>query len=503
MELPEAFAMISKLRAELAALKLGVSALHQEHIDLKSETASLRAENMVLHAENIALRAEIVDLKWRLSKDSRSSSKPPSSNSPFKKGTKARPHQPSGKKPGGQPGHDGNSRSMVPLCDVDFVETMPVSEQCPSCGGIAFIHRNDEVLQHITLPEKKHFVTQYNIKRVCCSKCQTIRSGNVPAEVRTSFLCSEIRANALFLLVSCRISRRNLQEAIHVLHGIDLSLGTISNLEKIATAACANAYEDIKQTVIAAPVKNVDETTGREQGQPNYSWTAGTPTEALFQCGKDRSEQSFKGFLGDNVYDTDRKDVFGADRYSLYGKLPADRHQPCFAHLIREAEGLILLPDKDNTKGLVNLGCAMINFLRDVMAIKANLFEHQRQPIELALRLDTLKENLLFVFEPFERNKYARAYYKTFIDRGDRLLNCILHPMAHLIECTNNHAERLIRPLVIWRKISLGTQAERGNRFVETMMSVMQTIKLRRLDCVSTIKDILAHKITTIPVAAL
>lgn len=127
--------------------------------ELRRELAEVRAELVAARAENAELRREIAALKEALGKSSQNSSKPPSSDGP---GAKTRPKKsPSGRKPGGQPGHRRHERVLVPPEKVH--EVVPcIPKQCDACAG--FLHGQDpEPHRHqvFELPPVEPVVTEY------------------------------------------------------------------------------------------------------------------------------------------------------------------------------------------------------------------------------------------------------------------------------------------------------------------------------------------------------
>jgi transposase len=100
-------------------------------VSLLDQVATLRLENAVLRAENAALQERIRELEARLGQDSSNSSRPPSSDPP--QAPRKRPEPPSGRKRGGQPGHRGAFRALLPVEQVDEVVAV-VPDVCRYCG---------------------------------------------------------------------------------------------------------------------------------------------------------------------------------------------------------------------------------------------------------------------------------------------------------------------------------------------------------------------------------
>src|SRR3989338_5167120 len=138
------------------------------YFQLLERVTALESRVIALEAENLVLKKENHDLREKLNANSGNSSKPPSQD-PFRKN---RSNKPSGKKPGGQPGHEGHRRKTYPPEEVTkMVDVKPTS--CPSCLGIQFDEMpvSIDLMQVIELPEMPPEITQYNIHTCRCGAC--------------------------------------------------------------------------------------------------------------------------------------------------------------------------------------------------------------------------------------------------------------------------------------------------------------------------------------------
>ena len=148
--------------------------------------AALWEQNGLLREQVRRLESRVADLEARLAQDSSSSSKPPSSDPPWRKKRKRKPpKKPSGRKAGGQPGHEGKARQAAPPERVDAViDVLP--DRCQGCGD-AFVAgcAPDDFVPHqvFELPKMPAFVTEYRMAGVCCDSCGTKTRAQLPVHV--------------------------------------------------------------------------------------------------------------------------------------------------------------------------------------------------------------------------------------------------------------------------------------------------------------------------------
>jgi transposase len=156
----------------------------QEITQLRLEVAKLR-QIIAEQAQQIAtLLKENQELKEKLSTNSSNSSKPPSQDP----NRKSRRSAPTGRKPGGQPGHTGHKRTLYPSEKVNkIVEVRP--KVCPKCSSWVFDRApvSVEIKQVIDLPEISPEITQYNIYTCKCLGCWKHVRGDAPKEAERGF----------------------------------------------------------------------------------------------------------------------------------------------------------------------------------------------------------------------------------------------------------------------------------------------------------------------------
>jgi len=218
-----------------------------------------------LEARVAALEATVQQLLERLQQDSPNSSRPPSSDPTQAIGQRAR-RVPSGRKRGGQPGHQGQSRVLVPMTEVDHV--VPVQPwQCARCQHPLQGNDPQPYRHQVTeVPPVTPVVTEYQLHRLVCLACGAPTRASLPAGVPPGGFGPCVQAIVALCTGAYRLSKRTTQAVIEDLFGLPMSLGTMTNLEHATTQALAAPVAEAQTYVRTQPVAHLDETGWREGG---------------------------------------------------------------------------------------------------------------------------------------------------------------------------------------------------------------------------------------------
>ncbi|MGH3091580.1 MAG: IS66 family transposase, partial [Gaiellaceae bacterium] len=422
---------------------------------------------------NRRLEVRVAELERRLNRSSRNSSLPPSQDPPS---APPRPKQPGRRrKPGGQPGHEGHRRPLLPLERVDeVVEHWP--ERCRAC---AHVFSEDERLdaappqrhQVSELPPIAVSVSEHRLHRLRCPACAAETRAALPAEVPGGSFGPRLQAAVATLAVRNRVSRRDTVELAGELFGVELSTGSVDAIVQRTGEALAEPHARLQEQIRSAPVVNVDETGWRTAGSKRTLWGALTPQAAVFRIAPDRHQREAEALLGE-----DFPGIACSDRWWAYDYLDPQRRQVCWAHLVRDFTA--------HSEGLA----AQKTFGEQGLAIAAAVFEawdeyrHEGDRSRLLERIGPLHQELRALLEEAARKstttKYHRLFAKHLLKRWPALWT-FTHTDG--VEPTNNHAERGLRGAVIYRKLSLGSQSEQGERTIERLLSASITCQGRSL----------------------
>lgn len=453
---------VTRLRAENAALRVENAELRRENAELRRENAELR---QMLHAALTtieSLRTEVADLRARLNANSTNSALPPSSDSPRVR----RPHQPpSTRKQGGQPGHPGHQRPLFPPEQVHHVIPRKPTE-CSRCHRrLRGTDPNPTRHQVAELPSIQPVVTEYRLHELVCVTCGAKTRARLPPEANR-FLGPRATATATMLTGRFHLTKRQTSELFEDIFGLRLSPSTISRCEQVTSEAIAQPVEEVWRFVQRQPVRYVDPTGWREQKKRVWLWVAATSQAVGFSITNTHARSVVRQVVGD---DLTRRLV--SDRGREYEWYPTEKRQVCWAHL------------KRNFKGWSEREGAAHRYGEKLLELTRALFHvwHRFERRELTRR--GLRQRMRPIREEVEAQlEAASSVEEQWVARraaGILKLRKALWMFVDEegVDPTNNLSERMLRQGVIWRKLSYGTQSERGSRFVERMLTVYETLK--------------------------
>jgi transposase len=236
--------------------------------------------------------------------------------------------------------------------------------------------------------------------------------------------------------------------------------------EQAQSAALAPVVAEAQAVVQEAAVVNVDETGWRQEKQRAWLWTAVTAALTVFRIDRTRSGAAMEALLG-----PDFAGVVGSDRWSAYNRFPATRRALCYAHLKRDFQSLVDRGGEAEPIG--RWGLAEIERLIALWhRFRAGAFgreELQRRLIPLQARLGRL----------LRRGQETPDRKAAGLCRELTKWWPALWTFARVegVEPTNNGAERALRPAVLWRKGSFGSDSGVGSRFAERLLTVAATCR--------------------------
>jgi transposase len=426
---------------------------------------ALEARVTALEAAVQRLEAMVQQLTERLQQDSRTSSRPPSSDPP--QATAQRPRRaPSGRRAGGQPGHEGQARALVPVEEVDVVISGK-PERCRRCQyPLQGEDSQPERHQVTEIPPIKPVVTEYQLHQLCCPACGEATRGELPVGVSSGAFGPRVQAITALCTGAYHLSKRTTQSVLEDLFGLPMSLGTLANLEQATVHALAEPVAEARAYVQGQPTAYLDETGWHEGRHRAWLWTAVTACVTVFIVRLSRSSKVAQELLGERFWG-----YLVTDRWSAYSWYPSWRRQLCWAHLRRDIEAMCARDRRSREIGEALRAQARQMFhwwhrVRDGTLSHASFASYMR-PIRREV------ERLLEAGQTCGVPN-TEGTCRDILKRRQALWTFVRHEG---VEPTNNAAERALRPGVLWRKGSFGTQSPEGSRFVETMMTVVATLK--------------------------
>ncbi len=410
--------------------------------------------------------AEIERLKARKPKTSRTSSRPPSTDAPWAKPKSKR--KPTGRKRGGQPGHKGKGRDLAKPEDVDETRMVKPS-QCKCCSArLTGADPNPLCHQIIDLPPVNPTILEVQLHALTCDECGESTRAELPADVHQSNFGPNITAQIALMTGEYRISRRSVQRWFADTCGVEISLGAISNIERRVTEGLGGAHAEALASVKESATKHLDETTWRESGSLNWLWAAVGEKATAFLIRDSRRAEVAKELIGE-----DPSGITIVDRYGGYSFIDLEKRQVCLAHLIRDFRAMA-----EGEEDLRWIGQKLLALMDDVFRLWHLYKSGEIERAELKRWTRPLRVRMLNLLDEGAR---SRGYETPGKCRGILRTEPAMWTFVSVdgVEPTNNAAERAVRPVVIHRKTSLGSQSKRGSDFVARMQTAAATLRQR------------------------
>jgi transposase len=409
-----------------------------------------------------AQAVEIADLKRRLGENSSNSNKPPSADSPSDR--RDRPKDaPSGKAPGGQPGHKGKRRQLLPDKFVTGTKDC-FPDACRRCGEDLPQRRDPEPVRHqvIDVPEIKPLVDEFRLHRVTC-RCGAITCGTLPDGTPTGMLGPRLVSLIALLVGEMHVSRRKVQTLLRDLLGIRIAVGTVSESEEIVSDAVAAAVDEARLHALSERVKHVDATAWYQAGAYRSLWTLATTAVTVFCIATDGSRATLRQWL------SRVRGVLVTDRGTQFGFWAMERRQICWAHLVRKFASYATRRGRAGEVG-------------DLLLLWSRVLLHKWHRV---------RDGTISRVEFRESAQRLRVVIERLLEQGTGLpaiAGSCEDVLAHRdamwrfveergVEPTNNHAERELRGFVLWRRTTQGSRSDRGDRFAAHIKSVVHTCR--------------------------
>lgn len=415
------------------------------------------------------LLRRLAQVEARLNQTSRNSSKPPSSDPPGMRPRATK--EPTGRKSGGQPGHEGHGRKLKPESEVDhIIEVRP--EQCGQCGTLLLGEDAAPERHQVTdLPRLKPIVTEYRRHCLRCVACGSRTQAEWPATLPMGSFGPRVQATVGYLTGRIGASQREVQDIFVTLYQTEVSVGGIGALEQAVSAALAAPVVEAEQYVQRQPVRNADETSWRENGKRRWLWISVTSLVSIFRLLQTRGAAGAKALRGDVVWG-----IIGTDHYAGYHWIAPCQRQLCWAHLKRE-----FVAWSEQAGETARIGLALLAVERQLFVLWYRVrdgtlawadFQVAMQP--LITQVQTLLQEGVASAEA-----KARGTCRNLLRREAALWTFVWEPG---VEPTNNSAERPLRRAVLWRRRSFGTQSEAGSQFVERILTAVTTLRQQHRD---------------------
>jgi transposase len=371
---------------------------------------------------------------------------------------------------GGKPGHKGHGRASISAEDADKVEKIHIGNTCPDCGT-TLEDKGAKARTVIDCQPVKMKRIVYRLERKRCPKCKKLISAKPPG-----VLSKCLYSNQLLAYVAVQ----------HYIYGN--TLGQIEKQTGIGYSSLIDAMHQLSKRLRGVPnvlieayrncpVKHADETGWRTDGQNGYVWLFCTPDISIYRFRGSRSASVAKEVFGEKPL----PGVLVVDRYNGYNKMPCSI-QYCYAHLLRMVQDLEKdFPENAEIKAFVEALAPQLANAISLRTLDITDKQFKRQAAKI-------KNEILSIVNRQARHAAIQKVQDVFREKAERLYHWV---EDRNVPADNNLAERELRPLVIARKISFGSQSDAGAKTREILMTVLHTLKKRTPEVTTAFKSAL------------
>jgi transposase len=439
--------------------------------------------------EEIAeLKARVSALEARLNTNSSNSSTPPSANPLGAKPPVTKKKKKKKRQRGGQAGHPPHLKKLFPAEQVTRTESF-VPDKCSGCEAPLPREANPgdpepKRFQVVELPKIVVDVTEYQAHSRSCPSCGVLTQATIPSEIRAHSVGPALTATLSYLSGCHGVSKRGVEEFSDTVLGAPIALGTVANLEQEVSAAVEPAHQEALEAVRRADVKFADETSWKLWGKLCWLWGAAIAGVAVFVIHAKRGAKGLAAILGESI-----EGIVHSDRWHVYLQVPEERRQLCWAHLKRDFQKIV-----DCGGPSIFVGRRGLRIVRELFvawhAFQAGTITRSRlQQLIVPLERRLSKTLLDGAFGDDARvAKFCENLIK---------LESALWTFTRVegVEPTNNYMERLVRLAVLWRRRSFGCNSTVGCRFVERILTVVQTCRLQNRNTIEYLREaVRAHR---------
>ena len=451
------------------------------------ETNKALVDKVSSLSQQVALQDErIKELESQLNKNSRNSSKPPSTDEFVKPKSQRKK---SGKSSGGQKGHKGHHLKMSDHPDRSIVHTV---KSCLGCGktleGISQVRAERRQVYDIPLPKVE--VVEHLVESKVCPCCGMHNKASFPDGVTHPVQYGKnLKGLLVYLNQYQLLPYERLVELMHDLFGHTISEGTLFNTNRTVYEALKTAEEGIVEQLIASSVIHVDETGMRGEGKRQWVHVVATTklTHYAYHAkrGSDATDEIaiLPGFKGTAVHDF----------WKSYLNYKCE-HALCNAHHLRELTGIMELTGQKWPQEMIEL----LLKIKDTVTEKEKLAPHEISSFETEYDRIVAKgfsENPPPVKEKGKRGRTKQGRARNMLNRLHEYRRETLAFMYDpQVPFDNNLAERDLRMLKVKQKISGVFRSELGAKMFCRIRGYISTARKNSVSVLDAIKSALAGK---------
>lgn len=426
--------------------------------------AELKEENRILKELVAALTAQVAELESKLNRSSNNSNKPPSSDG-LRKGAPKNSREPSGRRSGGQRGHEGVTKELSP--NPDTIVRLNPNTEC-ECGGEIMIHTDKFTVRQVTdIQQPKVITVEYRTHEGKCAQCGKIHKASFPSGVNgTVSYGDNLQAIAAYLTTYQLIPLARAAELVKDLFGIKISQGTIVSSGQKAYEQLAYSESCIKDELINSEVVHFDETGMRVSGKTQWMHSAGTDSCTTYLIHKKRGKEAMDEmgilplFFGTAMH----------DHWKSYYHYTWCAHGECNEHHLR---ALKYIHEDIGEEWAEEMACLLLRIKAHVDLSKLFGADRLEQgAIDTYVRI--YREILTNAVAQPDVSKEAKRMAKRLAAYEQETL---LFMLDFDVPFTNNLAERDIRMPKAKQKISGGFRSQEGAKAFARIRGFISTVK--------------------------
>jgi transposase len=406
-------------------------------------------------------------LEAKLNQSSSNSSKPPSSDPWWKNRPKPPRRKKGERKQGGQKGHQGHRRELLPPEQVRRTEDV-YPEQCQHCGSTHLIAEGSEPLRHqvTDIPIVLPFTDEWRQHLGFCGDCGKTTRAALPPGVPRSNFGPGLTALVALLTGVYRVGKRGVQQLLQDIFNVAMSLGGVSNCERQVSEALEAPFNEGRDHVQQQGLAYIDETGWRERSQKPWLWVMATSWMSVFYILPGRTKKCAQYVLG--MF----QGILVTDRYKSYLFYREGNRQICWAHLCRD---FVSFSERGGVTG--DIGQDLLKLTQKMFEWWDELGDGKIARSTFRRRMRAVRRDVEEFLEMGEEQSSQSGKFEDILKHREALWTFV---DVEGVEPTNNHAEQQVRHAVLIRKISGGTQSERGSRFIERMLTTVGSLRKQR-----------------------
>ena len=359
--------------------------------------------------------------------------------------------------------------------------------QCNKCGAEVSESISSQVYRHqvVEVPPVQPIVIEHRFHQMTCICCGAENQAAEMAEIISKGgYGSRVAAYVGLFSSQYRQSYRQIQKIMEAVFGIEMSLGTINNLRTEVSEAVSAAVSEAQGYIQQQPIVGVDETGFKQRngdGQnaaktSGWLWVAVTPLIICFQVILSRASSAAQTVLGSAF-----TGFITSDRCPAYNWVDVANRQVCWAHLKRD-----FIQISERVGASAEIGESLLGQEKLLFNLWHQFRNDQLTRSDLVQAVEPVRAKFSSILQEAAELQIGE-HEKTPLAKTVRTCRNLLKLFDSLwlfvreegVEPTNNAAERAIRPAVIWRRTSFGSDSAAGSEFVSRLLTVVSSLNLQ------------------------